>query len=107
MNLEDLSRIEKKTYDLIKRKGEIQTRNLPDKRMIGAIANLKNTGLVEIYTRYTSRYRRKKKKFVRIKDIHMDQSLVKKGGDLSCQKKIGGQDGLEREDGPSLEVSET
>lgn len=70
MNLEDLSRIEKKTYDLIKRKGEIQTRNLPDKKMTGAIANLKNMGLVEIYRRYTSRYRRKKKKFVRIKNTH-------------------------------------
>ena len=66
--MEDLSRIEKKTYDLIKRKAEIQTRNLPDKKMIGAIANLKNMGLVEIYRRYTSRYRRKKKKFVRIKN---------------------------------------
>ena len=66
--MEDLSRIEKKTYDLIKRKGEVQTSNLPDKKMTGAIANLKNMGLVEIYRRYTSRYRRKKKKFVRIKN---------------------------------------
>jgi len=67
LDLEDLSRIERKTYDLIKRKGEIQTRNLPDKKMTGAISNLKSMGLVEVYRRYTSRYRRKKKKFVRIK----------------------------------------
>jgi len=68
--LEDLSRIEKKTYDLIKRKGEIQTRNLPDRKMTGAIANLKSKRLVETYMRYTSSYRRKKKKFVRLKNTH-------------------------------------
>lgn len=67
MNLEGLSRIEKRTYDFIKEMGEVQTRNLPNKRMIGAIANLKNKGLVEIYKKYTSRFRRKKKKFVKIK----------------------------------------
>ena len=76
--MEDLSRIEKKTYDLIKRKGEIQTRNLPNKKMAGAIANLKNMGLVETYTRYTSRYRRKKKKFVRLKNTHRSTSHKEK-----------------------------
>jgi hypothetical protein len=76
--LEDLSRIEKKTYDLIKRKGEIQTRDLPDKKMMGAVANLKNMGLVETYTRYTSRYRRKKKKFVRLKNTHRSTSHKEK-----------------------------
>jgi hypothetical protein len=67
LSLEDLSRIERKTYDFIENKGEVRTRFLPDKKMIGAIANLKDMGLVEVYKRYTSRYQRKKKKFVRIK----------------------------------------
>lgn len=65
--LEKLSLIEKKTYNFIKDAGEIQTRNISDKRMIGAVANLKNKELVEIYMSYTSVYKRKKKKFVRIK----------------------------------------
>jgi len=65
--LENLSTIERETYDIIKGSGEIQTRNLPDKRMIGAVASLKDKKLVEIYKRYTSIYRRRKKKFVRAK----------------------------------------
>ena len=36
------------TYDFIKDAGEIQTKNLPDKRMIGAVASLKDKKLVEI-----------------------------------------------------------
>lgn len=63
----ELSGIERKTYEFIKEVGEIQTKSLPDKRMVGAIATLKNKGLVEVYKRYTSTYRRKKKKFVRIR----------------------------------------
>jgi hypothetical protein len=65
--LENLSTIERETYDIIKGSGEIQTRNLPDRRMIGAVASLKDKKLVEIYKRYTSIYRRRKKKFVRAK----------------------------------------
>ena len=65
--MENLSTIERETYDIIKDSGEIQTRNLPSKRMIGAVASLKDKGLVEIHKRYTSIYRRKKKKFVRAK----------------------------------------
>ena len=67
MNLENLTRVEKETLDFLEEVGEIQTRNIRDKRMVGAIATLKNKGLVEIYRRYTSRFRRKKKKFVRVK----------------------------------------
>lgn len=67
MNLENLTRMEKETLDFLEEVGEIQTRNIRDKRMVGAIATLKNKGLVEIYKRYTSRFRRKKKKFVRAK----------------------------------------
>jgi len=66
--LEKLSLIEKETYDFIKGVGEIQTRNLPDKRMIGAVASLKDKELLKIYKRYTSVSRRKKKKFVKAKN---------------------------------------
>ncbi len=68
MNLENLSRIERETYDFIKEVGEIQTRNLPNRRMSGAIPNLKNKGLVKVYKKYTSNFRRKKKKFVKIRN---------------------------------------
>ncbi len=68
MNLEKLSRIERKTYDFIKDVEEIQTRNLPNRRMFGAIPSLKNKGLVEVYKKYTSNFRRKKKKFVKIRN---------------------------------------
>jgi len=67
LNLKDLTKIEKKTYEFIKEAGEIQPKNMPDSRMVGAIANLKNQGLVEIYKKYTSIFRRKKKKFVKAK----------------------------------------
>jgi len=67
LNLKDLTEIERKTYEFIKEAGEIQTKNMPDSRMVGAIANLKNKGLVEIYKKYTSIYRRRKKKFVKAK----------------------------------------
>jgi hypothetical protein len=74
LNLENLSKIEKKTYDFIREAGDIQTRNLSDKRMVGAVASLKNKGVVEIYKRYTSTYRRKKKKFVKVRIQQNDQS---------------------------------
>jgi hypothetical protein len=66
-NTRDLTEIERKTYEFIKEAGEIQTTNMPDSRMVGAISNLKNRGLVEIYKKYTSIYRRRKKKFVKAK----------------------------------------
>lgn len=66
--MENLSTIEKETYDFIKDSGEVQTRNLPGKRMIGAVASLKDKELVEIYRKYTSIYRRKNKEFVRVKN---------------------------------------
>jgi hypothetical protein len=68
VNPKDLGTIEKKTYEFIRNSGEIQPRDVPDKRMVGAIASLKSKGLVEIYSRYTSRFRKKKKKFVRISE---------------------------------------
>lgn len=66
--MENLSTIERETYDFIKNSGETQTRNLPDKRMTGAVASLIDKELVEIYKRYTSIFRRKKKKFVRVRN---------------------------------------
>lgn len=62
-----LTEIEKKTYDFIKEAGEIQTTNLPDKRMWGVVPNLKNMGLVEVFRKYTSYFRRRKKNFVKIR----------------------------------------
>jgi hypothetical protein len=66
LKLRDLTEIERKTYEFIKEVGEIQPKNLPD-RMMGAVSNLKNKGLVEVYKKYTSLFRRKKKKFVKAK----------------------------------------
>jgi len=68
VKIRELTEIERKTYDFIKEVGEIQTTNLPDKRMWGAIPNLKNMGLVEVFKKYTSYFRSRKKKFVRIKE---------------------------------------
>jgi predicted transcriptional regulator len=62
-----LSKIEKETYDFIKEIGEIQTTNLPNKRMWGTIPNLENLGLVEVFKKYTSYFRSRKKKFVKFK----------------------------------------
>ena len=67
LKIENMTLIEKRTLDFLEEVGEIQTRNIRDKRMLGAIATLKNKGLVEIYRIYTSRFQRKKKKFVRAK----------------------------------------
>lgn len=67
MALEDLSELEKETYDIIKEAGEIQPKNLPEPRMIGAVSNLKAKGLVIVFKRYTSWAHKRKKKFVRVK----------------------------------------
>jgi hypothetical protein len=67
--MRELSEIEQKTYDYIKKVGEIQTINLPDKRMWGVIPNLSNLGLIDVFNKYTNRYfRSKKKKFVKISE---------------------------------------
>ena len=67
MNMKELSGIEKKTFDFIKDAGEVQTNNLP-KQMWGAIPNLKNKGLVDVFKKYTSYFKSRKKKFVKIKE---------------------------------------
>jgi hypothetical protein len=68
VTIRKLTEIEQKTYDLIKEIGEIQTTNLPDKRMWGAIPTLKNLGLVEVFKKSTSYFKNSKKTFVKIKD---------------------------------------
>ena len=50
--MRELSEIEKKTYDFIKDAGEIQTSNIHDNRMCGAVSSLKNMGLVEVFKKY-------------------------------------------------------
>lgn len=67
MALEDLSELEKETYDIIEEAGEIQPKNLPEPRMMGAVSNLKAKGLVIVFKRYTSCAHKRKKKFVRVK----------------------------------------
>jgi len=64
---EDLSAIESKTYEIIKKAGEIQLTNLPDPRMMGAVSNLKAKGMVTIFRKYTSRFHKRKKKFAKVK----------------------------------------
>lgn len=66
-NTMELSEIEEKTYNFIKDAGKIQTSNIHYKRMCGAVASLKNMGLVEVFKKYTSYYRRKNK-MVKIKN---------------------------------------
>lgn len=68
MALEDLSESERKTYNIIKEAGEIQPKNLPDPRMMGAVSNLRAKGLVVVFKRYTSWSRKRKKKFVKVKE---------------------------------------
>ena len=68
MGLGDLTELERKTYELIKEAGEIQPKNLPNPRMMGAVANLKAKGLVEVFKKYTTWSRKRKRKFVRVKE---------------------------------------
>jgi hypothetical protein len=65
--MRQMTDLEKRTYNFIKDAGEVQTTNLPDKRMWGAIPNLKNMGMIEVFKKYTSYFRRRKKNFVKIK----------------------------------------
>ena len=42
--MRELTEMEQKTYDFIIEVGEVQTTNLPDRRMLGTIPSLKNMG---------------------------------------------------------------
>jgi len=66
--MKELSELQRKTYNYIKEAGELQTTNLPDKRMWGVIPNLVEMDLVEVFKKYTSYFKSRKKKFVKIKD---------------------------------------
>jgi hypothetical protein len=61
-----LTEYEMEVYRFIKRNGEMLTTVLPT-RMMGAVPNLKQKGLVEITKRSLSPFRPKKKKFVKAK----------------------------------------
>jgi len=60
----ELTDFEREVYEFIKKHGELLTTNIPS-RMIGAIPNLKNKGLIEVHKRVTGRWTSKKRKFVK------------------------------------------
>ena len=62
----DLTALEREAYELIKRSGEMMTTNVPS-TMRGVIPGLVNRGLVEVYKRFTSQRKRRKRKFLRVK----------------------------------------
>jgi hypothetical protein len=66
--MRELSEIEEKTYNFIKDADEVQTTNLPNERMCGAVPNLEKMGLVQVFKKYTSNFRSRKRKFVKVKD---------------------------------------
>lgn len=68
MKLEDLTEVERKTYEFIQKVGAIQPKNLPDRRMVGAVANLKAKGFVVVFKKYMGGFRRKKRKFVKVSE---------------------------------------
>jgi hypothetical protein len=61
-----LTKFEKKIYDFIKEHGEILTSSMPT-RMSGAIPNLENKGVIEVFRKNTSRWASRKRKFVRVR----------------------------------------
>ena len=63
----ELTEFEKDVYEFIRKRGELLTTNIPVK-MIGAIPNLKNKGLVEVFKKRTSSLSSKKRKYVKAKN---------------------------------------
>ena len=61
-----LSEFEKKVCGHIEAQGEILTSSLPI-RMSGAIPDLKNKRVVEVFKKRTSMWTEKKRKFVKVK----------------------------------------
>ncbi|MEJ2281498.1 MAG: hypothetical protein P8X97_06260 [Candidatus Bathyarchaeota archaeon] len=59
-----LTEFENKVFELIKNQGELQISNIP-KRMLGAIPNLKNAGLVKTFKKPTTKWASKKHTFVK------------------------------------------
>lgn len=64
---ENLTEFEKEVYDFVKERGEMLTTSMPS-RMSGAIPNLENKGVIEVYKKTTSRWSAKKRKFITIKE---------------------------------------
>ena len=60
-----LTDFEEEVYLFIKDHGEVLISNLPD-RMMGAIPNLKNKGLIEINKKRVIPWASKKRKYVRV-----------------------------------------
>ncbi len=73
-----LTDVEKEVYSFLKKRGEVLTSNIPMK-MMGAVPNLKNKGLVEIIKRQTSPWGSKKRKFVKVKEHVLSQGKNKVG----------------------------
>lgn len=63
----ELTDFEREVYGFVKKRGEMLTSNMP-LRMMGAIPNLKNKGLVEVIKRRTSPWNPKKRKFVKVRE---------------------------------------
>jgi hypothetical protein len=62
-----LTEFEKDVYDFIRKRGELLTTDIPA-RMMGAIPNLKNKGLLKVFKKGTSPWSSKKRKFVKAKN---------------------------------------
>ena len=72
--MKEMTDFERETYTFIKRRGELLTSNIPV-RMMGALPNLKNKGLIEVFKKRTSPLSSKKRKFVKAKEeIEQDTS---------------------------------
>jgi len=67
----EMTEFEKEIYDFIRKHGEMLTSDIPT-RLSGAIPNMKNKGVIEIFRRQTSRWAPKKRKFVRIRSFKSD-----------------------------------
>jgi len=60
-----LTDFEEEVYLFIKARGEVLTSNLPH-RMMGAIPNLNNKGLIEVNKKRVTPWASKKRKYVRV-----------------------------------------
>lgn len=69
---EELTKFEREVYEFIRKHEALLTTNIPAK-MRGAIPNLKNRGLVEVFKRRTSLWSSKKRKFVKAHELDQDE----------------------------------
>jgi len=73
---EGLTDFEREVYGFIRERGEVLTSEIPP-RMMGAVPNLKNRGLVEVYRRPTTRWASKKRTFIRATEKQGDAEEAK------------------------------